>query len=226
MTVFIIDFDLTITSQHTHNLLSEEEDVEKHWEIIKNVLPIGSVQEWFNIFTTLLNNGHKVGVVSFNAYPQYISRYLKEVIGLSPEVFQYICVFSWTPKNPGTANKNEHIAATLTHLEYNQSIDGDVVVVDDHLRNINAAMTLGYRTVLATKTGAHLNTILELSTEKPRAVASSYLSPIASKPVLQPLSKSGGFSRSVLPDNRGDFKGIAKQLFPPERPEGNEAPRL
>lgn len=225
MAVFIIDFDLTITSEHTHNLLSEEEDVEQHWEIMKNVLPIGSVQEWFNIFNTLLSNGHKVGVVSFNAYPQYISRYLKEVIGLSPDVFQHICVLSWTPNNPSTANKNQHIGMALTQLEYNQSVDGDVVVVDDQLRNINGAMELGYRTVLATKTGAHLNTLQDLSTEKPRTVVSSYLSPIASKPVLQSLSKSGGGSRSVLRDNTEDFKSVAKQLFP-EGPEGNEAPRL
>lgn len=230
MAVFLIDFDLTITSQHTHNLLEEAmedpsiaNDEEKQWEIFKAVLPVRSAEAWLNVFTDLQSHGHKIAFLSFSSYPALISRYIKEVIKFTNP----FALISWTPKNPSTANKNQHVKQALTLLEYRPT-DGDVVFIDDTERNIyDLDRILDCITVLAnTATGSHIDKILDLSEELPMMIlpealpqGTSYSSPLSSnhstrpKVLPQPATSKSSHSRDPFLPVGADKKVVQKLSF-------------
>ncbi len=174
MGLFAIDFDYTIANGHTHNTIldaivaakkqgdtSLKADKEKHWDLVKNIPPVGTAKNWQEIFSTLLDDGHQICIVSFNAYPHIIDRYLGEVLQLSPEIIAQIKVVAWLPKNAATANKNEHIAQAIEAFDYRGHT---VVLVDDSKTNTDAAERLGYDVILADPEKAnHLSEILNVS---------------------------------------------------------------
>lgn len=187
--VFLIDFDGTIASGHVHNTLvaahdagSVTKELESQWQYLKQLMeqegqhhPLGSAQEWKNIFETLLKDGHKVAVISFSLFPLVIHRYLSEVIGLSEEQSAQVYIYTRLPSNPKTANKNHHIQHALRHFEFHGDM-ANVVVVDDSSRNIHGANDLGCTTIMANTGHSHLAEILALS-EKLKSVRNNVGNP-------------------------------------------------
>jgi|GEM_PF-5354705 len=137
--VFVIDFDGTITSKNTHNLITAEIekdfsvalDVKKQEEIFQAVHPVGSAQSWGHVFESLSNDGHPAGIASFNRYGRYIPHYLNTVIRLSNDRTQQIKIAAWMPDNPTAANKNLHIQNILQQMNLQES-EVVVVLVDDN----------------------------------------------------------------------------------------------
>ncbi|MFJ1267076.1 hypothetical protein ACD661_00735 [Legionella lytica] len=149
MSLFILDFDETITSENTHNAVSHLTKTEEMWDVIKEIEPINGAEIWRTTLSSILDTGHSLAIASFNAYGSvFIPQYLREVIGLNEEEVQGIHVESWLPLKPGEANKNEHIAGAIKDMKYIGSPD-TIVLVDDDLKNITAAGKNGYKTIHA-----------------------------------------------------------------------------
>lgn len=161
--LLLIDFDLTISSKHIHNLLASTDltDESDQWDYIKDIPPRGGTSKWRNIIKTALENGYKVGIVSFTQYPHIVSRYVKEII-FKPEeqnLANQIDVNGWLPgapenmnrskqRDPQTADKNVHIKESIQKLEFNGP-NSRIILVDDDKKNIKAAHEAGYNTILA-----------------------------------------------------------------------------
>jgi len=173
--IFLIDFDGTIADGQTHNAIALAinqkhitDEKESHWQFLRNAIcggrhhPIGSAEEWCKVFTTLLNDGHKVGIVSFSSFPHMIEKYIREVVGLPEDIARQVYVYAHLPFNPGHANKNHHIETAKNHFRYTGDMKR-VVLIDDSFRNIVGANTLGCTTVMVDERNSHLNKILELS---------------------------------------------------------------
>lgn len=161
MPLFILDFDETIASENTHNAVSHLTKMDEMWGIIKEISPIEGPDIWRDTIRSILTQGHRLAIASFNAYGStFIPRYLQEVIGLSEEEVQAIHIESWLPVHPREANKNEHITYSIKDMEYTGSPDS-VVLVDDDLKNITAASKNGYKTIHAA--GKYIEHIQHLS---------------------------------------------------------------
>ncbi|KGP64100.1 hypothetical protein EP47_08115 [Legionella norrlandica] len=152
MPLFIIDFDETIASENTHNAVSHitTGGIDSVWAIIKNIPPIGGEEIWQKTIRSIIENGHRLAIASFNAYGStVIPQYLEEVIGLSSEEIKKIHIESWLPMNPDTSDKNEHIQYVIQEMGYKGSPES-IVLIDDDLKNIRSAQAKGYRAILAT----------------------------------------------------------------------------
>jgi hypothetical protein len=164
-----IDFDKTITSEHTHNrigiaytqkkkelgkqvILTEEEQ----WALVKDIKPIGSAKQWENIFSMLINNNQAVCIASFTHFKHVIPLYLKEVIGLPEDLIKKIHIEAWLPAN--TSNKNVHIQNAIHDCHFKGS-QKQVLLIDDSESNILAAKEKGYLTITAKLDGSHLEAI-------------------------------------------------------------------
>ncbi len=196
--VFVIDFDGTISSKNTHNLITsgiEEDfslalDMKKQEELFQTVPPVKSAEACKLVFETLLNDEHRVGIPSFNRYGRHnIPLYLNKVINLSNDRTQQVKIASWMPENPTAADKNLHIQNILEQMNLQES-EVVVVLVDDNPQHIAAAQAKNYLTIQAdTATGAHFEEILKLSKElknntslSPEQLAASYNKPVFSSP--------------------------------------------
>lgn len=173
--LFIIDFDLTITQEHVHNLLFQaiyrgfigEDDLEAQWEHVKNVPATGSEKQWKALFEKLIHDGHFVAIASFSAHKPIIERYLREKIGLDKDVYQKIFVESWLPENPYKADKSEHILNVIKHFNF-QGKPANIVLIDDSGVNLAAARKQAMQVVEVRpgdSLGKHLVSISTLSDE-------------------------------------------------------------
>lgn len=171
--LFIIDFDLTISSQHIHNLLItaiargeiDEADMDAAWQYVKNIPPTGSAERWRNMLMQLIDAHYLVAIASFGSFPEIIYRYLKDKINLPEKYLQKIFIESWLPENPTLANKNEHIRNVIDHFHY-QGDPTHVILVDDSEYNCLAARNFNWQ-VIAVKSGdvggEHINAINTLA---------------------------------------------------------------
>lgn len=176
MALFIFDFDLTITSQHTHNLIIDQinqehdsklkitrKDPQKRWSLIADVQPIGSKSEWKQLFSNITRSGHQIAIASFGKYgKEIIPRYLEEVIGLDQTLLNKIFINSWNPKSNMPQNKNAHILEVFEFFDIQGEKQKETVLIDDALANIDAAALEGYHPVYANGEGSHLRTTKEI----------------------------------------------------------------
>lgn len=163
MALFILDFDNTITSENTHNAVSNISNggLEAIWDIVGKIPPLGSANSWKNAINSIFEHEHLLAIASFNAYGTFIiPRYLEEVIGLDITQIENIHIESWLPANPTNANKNEHIELSIKDLKYTGP-SHTVVLIDDDLKNIQAAKEKGYKTIHAV--GDYINELENVS---------------------------------------------------------------
>lgn len=159
--LFCIDFDKTISSKHTHNIINNggADDEQEQWDLVKDIPPIGEAKEWKKLFKTLHEDGHNIAIVSFNQYAHIIRRYLKEVIGLDKNFLrEYVNVESFIPEDQ--SNKKEHIQRANAKLNTPAE---DIVLVDDTKSNIDHAVAEKHRVITASADGKHINEMLRLS---------------------------------------------------------------
>ena len=167
--LFAIDFDLTLTTVHIHNMLSQailvgivqKNDIEAQWQYVKHVLPTGTAVDWLRVITQLQNDGHYVAIASFGEFPLIIDRYLKEIIGVN-DVF----VESWLPEHLDQADKGQHIRNIMHHYQLDHLPPEKIVLVDDAEPNLRAAKAAGNRIVPVLpgdKLGKHLEAMAALS---------------------------------------------------------------
>ncbi|KTC66636.1 Uncharacterised protein [Legionella adelaidensis] len=151
LAVVCLDFDFTIVLGHTHNIICQREQAlarslteDEQWDLVKDIPPRGGKERWCALFCQMANE-FPLAIVSFNAYPAIIPRYLREVIGLPNELVQEIFIDSWLPENPLTANKNQHLANVLHYFQDCSHL----ILVDDSENNIKGAQEKGYKTIWA-----------------------------------------------------------------------------
>lgn len=167
--LFIFDFDLTITSQHIHNLvvvghrsgqinLADEQSI---WEYVKTTPPSMHEQKWKTLLETLIDAGHYVGIATFNEFKFLVERYLKEAVGLSTEYLEKIYIEAWLPENPMLADKNRHIAAILSHFKFPVEPER-IILIDDSDYNCLAARKYAKNTITATKGQLHAKELEEI----------------------------------------------------------------
>lgn len=175
--VFLIDFDGTIAIGHTHYSIVQAisnrhipDKKESHWHYIRDLVrhhgrhhPTVSAEEWRKVFTTLINDGHKVGIISFSLFPHMIENYIREVVGLPEELAAKVYVYAHLPEDPRSANKNHHIQTALKHFNYHSDDMSRVILIDDSFNNIMGAANLGCTTVMVDEKHSHLEKILSLS---------------------------------------------------------------
>lgn len=163
--LIIIDFDLTLTTQHTHNLIHHAirsqqiaaDDHEAAWQLLKAIPPTGSIQKWQQIFAAIKEKQHLVAIASFSEFPTLIQRYLREIIGVSD-----IMVESWLPQSIINANKNQHIEYIMQRYNFSGPAE-NIILIDDDTNNRAAAKKLGYKTISVTPgdlSGKHTDEIL------------------------------------------------------------------
>lgn len=166
MMIFIFDFDETITSEHTHNMITDvinaeieafgesktKYDIERQWNLIKNINPIFASIAWRELFTNIPAAGHHIAIASHGTYGSHlIPRYLKEVLNLPADLVDKIQIESWLPPKD-RLNKNQHIENVIRNYSgYNQ-----VILIDDSIDNLKSAEEKGYSVVQATTDGAHI----------------------------------------------------------------------
>lgn len=145
--LFIFDFDGTIVSENTHNLLADSSgNLEESWQILSSIEPLGGTAIWKETLQLLLKKGHHVAIASFNSFGSLLfPRYLKDVIGLESSEVDRICIHSWMPLPLQGANKNQHIQAIQSELNY----QGPACLVDDDDNNLKAAKSQGLFTIPA-----------------------------------------------------------------------------
>ncbi|KTC97519.1 hypothetical protein [Legionella erythra] len=162
--LFIFDFDGTIVSQNTHNLLTDSSgNLEESWQILSKIEPLGGTEIWKHTFQLLLKKGHHVAIASFNSFGELLfPRYLREIIGLEPSEADRICIQSWLPLPLQGANKNQHIHAIQSELNYH----GPTCLVDDDETNLKAAKSEGLFIIPAT--GEHLLEVQKLAFSSPK----------------------------------------------------------
>jgi hypothetical protein len=152
--LLLIDFDLTITSEHIHNKISKSniKNPDKQWDRVKGILPRGSAKDWSFIIKTAIENDYGVGIVSFNGYEHIVKRYLKEIIfgGKDLHLLQHIYIKCSFPSDydPSTSNKNNYIQEAKIFFDFKGN-NKDIIFVDDGLKNIEAAKKEGYQTIFA-----------------------------------------------------------------------------
>lgn len=163
MALFVVDFDNTIVNGNTHNALSSitSLDIDRMWGLIHKLPPIGSAEMWQQTFRKILADHHKIAIASFNAYGSIIIPvYLEKIIGLTPTEIQRIHIESWLPLIPMDADKNEHIRGIIRDMKYKGKKDS-IILVDDDLKNIEAAKEEGFTTIFAN--GTHMKAMVDLS---------------------------------------------------------------
>ncbi|HEY2566206.1 MAG TPA: hypothetical protein VGH95_00645 [Candidatus Aquirickettsiella sp.] len=171
--LFVIDFDGTIVSGHTHNTIikaqntDDPEYVNGSWAVVHGFPIIGSPNAWKNNFETLNQQGHYMAIASFNGYGSIISEFLKKM-DLAEEVIEKINIITGLPADPKTANKNEYIQQAIEDAikESGEKKDfsgdpEDVFLIDDSKKNIKAASEKGYQVIHAKKDGSHLTELQE-----------------------------------------------------------------
>lgn len=173
MALIIIDFDLTISSKHIHNLLanSKMSTSDTQWGVIQDVEPIQFSDEnmiitWQALFQEMHAAGHRIAIASFSSYGDMIKKYLKEKLQLSEQLLSTILIEAWFPENAQTGNKNKHIAKIIENIKqtYHEdySINAEIVLIDDSENNLINAKKMGYSVVSAESNGIHLRTVKEL----------------------------------------------------------------
>ena len=165
--LFCIDFDNTIASQHTHNIIANAEQEhgrlshEDQWQLVKDIPPIGSDQQWQELFKTLYKDGHRIAIVSFGQYEHIIARYLKEIIGLKESFIKdHLKIVSYLPEDPSNANKEDHMSQANEEPKLPAE---NIVLVDDSRRNTRHAAVMGHQIIYADESGKHIKETLELS---------------------------------------------------------------
>lgn len=164
--IYLIDFDGTISADHTHNGIYKQlvagtfnkQDDDAIFSYIQNnpqYHPIGGSQDWKMIIEEIVKNNCHVAIVSFNSFPKMIASYLRHIIGLSPETVSKIYINSWLPEKPESASKLEHIAQVIQYFQY-QGDTKKILLVDDSSRNIDQASRAGYDVIYANQYGGHV----------------------------------------------------------------------
>jgi len=164
--IYLLDFDGTISTDHTHNGIYKQiiagtfskQDDDAIFSYIQNnpqYHPIGGSQNWKMIIEAIVKNNRYVAIVSFNSYPEMIASYLRHIIGLSPETMSKIYINSWLPEKPESASKLEHIAQVIQYFQY-QGDAKKILLVDDSSRNIDQASQAGYDVIYANQYGGHV----------------------------------------------------------------------
>lgn len=151
MAIFIFDFDLTITSEHTHNKLLmaiqrgqfDPDDLEQGWRVIKDTPPTISKKIWVDLFSKLIADGHHIAIATFNDFKPLVARYLQDTLQLPEPIFKHIFVEAWLPRNAFVANKNIHIKNILQH--FNETDTTSVILVDDSEFNCLAVREFGWQ---------------------------------------------------------------------------------
>lgn len=149
--LFIFDFDETIVSANTHNLLCRVKDtrLESLWDVVKVIPPTRDIIQWRDILRSILNQKEKLAIASFNSFGSYIiPKYLEEIIGLTMEEVSAIVIESWLPFRPEVANKNDHIDLISKTFDY-QASKSTIVLIDDNLDNVIGAKMEGYQAIHA-----------------------------------------------------------------------------
>ncbi len=158
-----IDFDLTMTKIHIHNMMvnkklppkyknnpilingkkikTEDPNDKAQYELKKlktllddDFLRNSKNQKFF--FNQLIKSEIKIAIVSHTAYPEVIDIALDE-LGLDKEK---ILVISGINKK----NKNEHIKKALEYYKIDDIEKQNVLLIDDDINNLKAAKALGY----------------------------------------------------------------------------------
>lgn len=116
----------------------------------KKILTVRNPNKLKDVINKLLEQGHKIAIVTFSGYPDSILVILEKV-GLSEEQIKNIPIIGGFPKG-GVSDPNckmEHIekAKELTGIRDNK----DVILVDDSEANINAAQQNGATGILVGK---------------------------------------------------------------------------
>ena len=162
--LFVFDFDLTITSQHLHNLITQNlhqvgKDSNRQWELVKNIPPIGDPARWQKIFNKILQQGNLIAIASFNAYPHIIERYLIETVGIKANtVKELLLIKAELPEDPEKTHKNAYIDDLIISYNFNgyRLTPKDVIFIDDSTFNLRAAQTVGCLVIPADAKGTHL----------------------------------------------------------------------
>lgn len=136
-----IDFDFTISSKHTHNMIVmldlKHADEEKQWEAVKDVKPRGTAQEWKNALEALLKEGHDLAILSENLFPRIVYRFMQDIIGLSETTISQIYLNCESTKDR-SQGKNEHLKRANNHFKRSEG-NRDVILVEDSQKNIDIA---------------------------------------------------------------------------------------
>jgi hypothetical protein len=168
MALFCIDFDGTIFDGHSHNRIIELhlKTPEEQWAFVKSVPPVGPSGIWRDTIKQILQDGHDIAIVSFNAYGYIIPKYLAECVGLTDQEVAKIQIISTMPTNIAAPNKNEHIKQAQ-HKHSGKYNTQNSILIDDSENNINAAkqFEVCHHVTLASKQIDYFSSISQLSRE-------------------------------------------------------------
>lgn len=166
MRIFCFDFDNTIANGHTHNAICEVQKrfgrpltAEEQWQVVHAIPPIGSKEIWQQLLSALHAHQYQIAIISFNAFPHIITRYLRENVGLSEALLDKIFVHAWLPIIPSQSNKNDHLLNVKSHYNFTGHNSEVTLVDDDFRRNISGAIAAGYDTIWADPEGQFLTNI-------------------------------------------------------------------
>jgi hypothetical protein len=165
----ILDFDETIAVASAEEFTPEASVASDYTQNSDNKtwglpLPIGSSEDWRNLFNNLVLNNKKVAIASFCPYEERVRNFLTYVLQLSEDVVKNIQLAVWYPEDANNG-KRAHIsrAMALCRLDSsNSKTRKNVVFVDDNPTNIYLARQDGYTSIRAYNTRRHLDCLLSL----------------------------------------------------------------
>jgi len=130
-----------------------EKETHARWDLLDECFPRGPEDEWKNMILGMIEEGHRVAIISFCSYPLIMRRFLIERVNLPLEIVNQIHITFGIPSaGAKPEGKVNYILETKKALEekYEETISLEQIrYVDDSKLNCEAAMGAGISSIHA-----------------------------------------------------------------------------
>jgi molybdopterin converting factor small subunit len=145
-----MEFAATMVARVEQRISQLKEDVEsmdRQWELVRHFNSLGAANDWKKVISEALANGDCVSIVSYSNYPNMISRFLQEKIGLDVDQLKQIPVISYLPSQneQDFYGKNSHIKKAMAEFGVKNDLEElkkEMIFLDDDLNNCDLAKVL------------------------------------------------------------------------------------
>lgn len=142
-----MEFAASMVARVEQRLVKLKEDVgsmDRQWELVRHFNPLGAANDWKKVISEAVANGDCIAVVSYSNYPNIISRFLQDKIGLDVDQLKQIPVIAYLPSQneQDFYGKNNHIKKAMDEFGVKDKMEDlhkAMIFVDDDLNNCDLA---------------------------------------------------------------------------------------
>lgn len=159
--IICLDFDLTLTREHTNQRLASTSSRERRHHLISSIKPAENESiKWRDVITSLMEQNHYVVITTYSTFIEEIAFYLEKVIGIESNLLEHIPIFGGVPSeddgqplDPGDwddIGKQQHIQRAIEYcnkygrLFYENIPSKNIILIDDDALNCKQAKKNGH----------------------------------------------------------------------------------